>query len=104
MKLFLRISCLVAIIFAGWLPLGNCAQAQSGGEPQATGTAITGVVVSMSGSRMEIRLLDGQIQSVTAREALSPEVVGKKISGRIVEVGDTYLILDPSFSDLNPKE
>jgi len=99
MKLFLRISYLAAIILSVWLPLGNCAQAQSGGEPQATGTAITGVVVSVSGSRMEIQLPDGQIQAVTAQEVLSSEMVGKKIRGRIVEAGDTYLVLDPSFSD-----
>jgi hypothetical protein len=95
----LYISHLAAIVLIMWQPLGNCVQTQSGQQMQQTGTVISGVVISVSGSRMEIKLPDGRTQAVTAQRAISPDMVGKKISGRVVEAGDTNLIIGPSFGN-----
>ncbi|MGD8910088.1 MAG: hypothetical protein PVI92_12160 [Chromatiales bacterium] len=64
------------------------------------GMPVEGVIVSVTGARMEIMLSDGQIVTATTTEpALAQEVVGKSVSGRIEPAGDTNLLTNPEIAE-----
>lgn len=62
------------------------------------GTAFTGIVTNRHGQRLEVMLDGGGKIMVTTNQAIPENAVGKRISGWYTPLGDTNLLISPSFS------
>jgi hypothetical protein len=62
------------------------------------GTAFSGIVTNIQGQRLEIVLDGGEKIMVTTNQAIPEDAIGKRISGWYTPLGDTNLLINPSFN------
>jgi len=62
-------------------------------------TAFVGTVTDIQGQHLGITLEDGRKIMVIPEESAPEDAVGQRVTGWYTPLGDTYLLINPSFNE-----
>lgn len=60
---------------------------------------IEGEVIQVVGQRFSVMSTDGSEKWFTTKTKLSSKQIGKKVTGEVKEVGDTFRMINPIFTN-----